>query len=121
MRGAIRIALAAAVVGVAAISLLPLGAKRAIGTTGEWHVFGHLVSFAVTGVLFLKDRRPKRLAALQLWPLVALAFALEGLQVAVYGNGFEWSDIETDLLGLVAGLIAYHLTTSTRLRPGARP
>jgi hypothetical protein len=94
-------------IGVALLSLLPLHFKRAIGTTGELHEVGHVVSFAITSVLFLQCSRPGAWAVWRLWPVLAFAFTLELLEAALYGNALEWRDIRSDTLGTSAGVLAY--------------
>jgi hypothetical protein len=91
--------------------------KRAIGTTGPWHDIGHLVCFAITGWLFLG--RSADLPSWQVWPAAALAFGLEGMEAALYGNRFEWGDIAVDLLGVLLGLALYRVRES-RLRVALR-
>jgi len=105
-------------IGVALLSLLPLHLKRAIGTTGQLHDLGHVVAFAITSVLFLRCNRQGGWAVWRLWPVLAFAVILEALESILYSNVFEWSDIGVDTLGMVAGLLAYHLS---RARITRRP
>ena len=93
--------------GLAAVSLMPLSIKRAIGTTGVLHHAGHLAAFVVTGILFLQWKRPERSWPWLIWPLAAFAFALEYTEAAVYHNAIEWRDIVTDILGLLTALLVY--------------
>jgi uncharacterized membrane protein YhaH (DUF805 family) len=101
------------------LSLMPLPIKRAVGTTGQWHNVGHLIAFAITVVLFLQCRRPGGYSFCQLWPVVALAFALEWLESVLYRSIFEWKDVSVDALGIALGLLIFRLWSS-QVRPASR-
>jgi hypothetical protein len=104
-----RVRLALWMVCLAALSVVPLWVKRAIGANGVLHNAGHLAAFAVTGILFLQCKRPDRFQGWLLWPLVAFAFALEWAEAVLFRNVFEWRDVGIDTLGLLTALLAYSL------------
>lgn len=97
------------IAAVAALSLLPLDLKYALGTKGALHDAGHLAAFAVTALLYLNWRRPPLGRIWIGWPIAAFAVALEAAQTTFFGNQFEWRDIVTDLLGIALAVVVYGL------------
>ena len=108
-----------------AISLMPLGFKNALGTTGQYHAWGHFFVFLLTAVLV--SWNSKSLALRIVSGAFALAFGilLEGLERVVYHNTFEWKDVLMDGLGVLAGLLLVNAfprllgsSASARTNPG---
>jgi hypothetical protein len=88
---------------IVALSLIPLNLKVAIGTTGWLHNCGHLVAFAVFAALLTETGHQTGVRIVRAGAALALAFALELAQRAMYRNDFEWRDVAMDSIGTVLG------------------
>ena len=86
-------------------SLLPDGAKTAIGTHMEHRLY-HMLSFGSTAylvfTLLARDAR-ERIYALVF--VVALGFGIEYLQHCIFHNVYEWWDVRDDGIGVLAAAV----------------
>jgi peptidoglycan/LPS O-acetylase OafA/YrhL len=81
-------------------SLMPFGAKQAIGTAGSLHRAYHFLAFGFTALLLLSAQRNRRRQLLACLAMLALAIALEVLEHLIYGQPTEWWDIRDDSFGI---------------------
>ncbi|MEO7937574.1 MAG: VanZ family protein [Burkholderiaceae bacterium] len=103
-----RLALAALLVVVLALSLLPLGPDAP--TTG-WDKTNHLLAFstlAVLGCLAYPGRTPTTLLA-----LLGYGALIEVLQSFTDYRSAEWADLLADALGLLVGWALLRLARAT--------
>ncbi len=105
------------IVAVVVLSLMPLKFKLLLGTTGPWHSWGHYFAFLITILIAASHIRQR---TRQLW-IGALTFlfasVMEGSEVIVYHNAFEWHDVLIDGLGILTGLVLLRLSV---VRPVVR-
>ena len=97
---------------VVAGSFLPLDWKSVLHTHGGLHLPLHFVVFAGTGWMVVSLSRSLWRRALFCAALMALAFALEAMQKAIYPIHFEWADLATDTAGILAALLGSHRSAS---------
>src|SRR5947208_12027033 len=84
---------------VGAVSLLPLGIKNAVGTTGAFHGLGHLAAFAVIAAIAVSlAQNFTRVVRITL-AVLSYAIFLELLEAVIYGSPFELYDVRTDAVG----------------------
>ncbi len=86
------------------VSLAPWIVKRRLGITGVRHSRGHVIAFFLTAIVFTLEATTVRGATFRAALAGAAALLLESLEVAVFGNQFEWNDVRMDLLGIACGL-----------------
>lgn len=110
--------IAAWIVCVLLISLLPLPLKDSLKTHGRFHNSAHFCAFLITVLLVCRGRSNAWIAA-SVAGAIGLAFFIEGAQTAIYHNDFEWSDVLIDSLGAAAGgllLLAYRAEANKRMK-----
>lgn len=93
------------VLGVAAISFLPMGDKRLLHTNGKYHSWGHFLAFSF--VAFVAGRASRTLRGRIFLFLGSLLFGL-GIEVGehlVFGSLLEWMDVLVDAAGVVGGTL----------------
>lgn len=102
--------LAAWILFVLLVSLLPLPLKHSLQTHGRYHNSAHFVAFLITVLLICWNKRSNAWVAAACAGTIVMAFSIEGAQTAIYHNLFEWDDVLIDSLGAVMGgafLLAY--------------
>lgn len=99
------------------ISLAPWIVKRRLGITGIRHNRGHVIAFCVTAIVFTMGAKTLRGTVFRIIGAAAIAVLLEALEVASFGNLFEWKDVRMDLIGLGCGfLVVWFLRVATEFR-----
>ena len=94
-----------AIVLLAVISFLPLQDKIMLHTVGHYHLWGHIVAFAITTFLLLRLARSTR-GALGLFILaLVLGFLIEFCQHVINHESLEQVDVVADWSGALAGSI----------------
>jgi len=86
------------------LSMLPLGIKNQIGTTGHLHNIGHVLAFTITGMLLTWKAESSFLRLMLACVALLIGFGLELLEHAVYKDLFEWSDVLLDAIGTLIAL-----------------
>lgn len=109
--------LAAWILLVLLVSLLPLPLKHFLKTHGRFHNGAHFFAFLLTVLLLCWGRSNAWMVA-SCAGAIGLAFLIEGAQTAFYHNNFEWRDILIDSLGAVVGGVLY---LTYREEPDKRP
>lgn len=103
---AVFIALACvAVLGIGAISFLPVGDKRLLHTNGKYHSWGHFIAFSF--VAFVTGRASRTVRGRVFLFLGSLLFGL-GIEVGehlAFGSLLEWMDVLVDAAGVVGGTL----------------
>jgi len=91
----------------AAVGLSLIGRSRGwLHTTGSLHVWYHVGLFGVLGGLSVcASRSPSKRAEWIAW-MVVLGFGIESSQAILNQTTMEWSDVWSDIGGIVVGGVA---------------
>lgn len=95
--------LAAWIVLVLLVSLLPLPFKQLLETHGRFHNTAHFLAFLITVLVFCRKRWSNASITGACAGAIIMAFLTEGAQTAIYHNLFEWDDVLIDSLGAIIG------------------
>ena len=93
------------ILGLLAFSLLPLSIKQALGTMGKLHSIGHVAAFTI--LMLCSFSRPYVLRNILVGTplLMLLPCLIELLERVVWGGAFELDDVQSDLAGILLGLL----------------
>lgn len=97
--------------GVVAISFLPLDKKLALHTKGRLHEWGHLLAFGTVAFLAAKSARAAWARALLFVVSLAFGFGVEYGEHAFFHGGLEWPDVMIDAAGVIGGTLLAMLST----------
>ena len=99
--------LAAWIVFVLLLSLLPLPLKHSLKTHGRYHNAAHFFAFLITVLLVCWNRGSNAWVVASCVCAMALGLLIEGAQTVVYHNHFEWDDLLVDSAGAIMGGIVF--------------
>ena len=90
---------------VLTVSLLPPPDKIRLHSKGRLHDAGHMLAFAALAFVAAKISTVFRKRFQASMGLLALSFAIEGIEHLIWLSPFEWRDVFTDAIGIIGGLL----------------
>ena len=94
---------------VAGLSFVPPAIKHALHTQGELHLWYHVLAFAALAFLFLSRASGPRARFLLPFAALAVGWGTEFAQAAVYHYSVERPDLAADAMGVLLGVLVFHL------------
>jgi glycopeptide antibiotics resistance protein len=87
------------------LSFLPVAYKEELHTRGRFHFLGHGLVFFVTGFLLMNITSSLRNRLFLLIFALVFGFSIELAQHLAFQIGFEQSDVLTDSVGILCGVL----------------